>query len=64
MTDMTRGDRGQELAADRVEAIRRLHPLGRTGDTMEVALAALNALGNPWMTGSEIVIDGGLLVRE
>ena len=64
MTAMTRPKRGDHSASEREKAIQQLHPLGRTGETAEVAQATLTALGNPWMTGSEIVIDGGLLVRE
>lgn len=41
-----------------------LHPLGRIGKAEEVADAVLHLLSAPWTTGSELVIDGGLLLRE
>ncbi|AKU92950.1 3-oxoacyl-[acyl-carrier protein] reductase [Vulgatibacter incomptus] len=41
-----------------------LHPLGRLGGSEEVAEAIVHLLGAPWTTGTEHVIDGGLLLRE
>ena len=41
-----------------------LHPLGRLGQTTEVAMAILSALESEWMTGAQIAIDGGLMIRE
>ena len=41
-----------------------LHPLGRLGKVEEVAEAVVHLLGAPWTTGTELVIDGGLLLRE
>jgi NAD(P)-dependent dehydrogenase (short-subunit alcohol dehydrogenase family) len=38
--------------------------LGRLGKAEEVAEAVIHLLGAPWTTGSELVIDGGLLLRE
>jgi len=41
-----------------------LHPLGRLGTGADVAETVLSVLHAPWMTGSIVTIDGGLLVRE
>jgi 3-oxoacyl-[acyl-carrier protein] reductase len=49
-----------------VAAIRRelaaLHPLGRLGQAEEVAEAIVFVHDAAWMTGSDLVIDGGLLL--
>ncbi|MGA9520405.1 MAG: SDR family oxidoreductase [Myxococcaceae bacterium] len=47
-----------------LETLRRLHPLGRLGQPAEVADAVLHLLAAPWTTGTELVIDGGLMLRE
>ncbi|MCP3057495.1 SDR family oxidoreductase [Myxococcus sp. K38C18041901] len=44
--------------------LRSLHPLGRLGHPEEVAEAVRHLLGASWMTGTELVLDGGLLLRE
>ena len=44
--------------------LEALHPLGRLGRPEEIADAIVYLLGAPWVTGTELVIDGGLLVRE
>ena len=41
-----------------------LHPLGRLGKPEEVAEAVVHLLAAPWTTGTELVLDGGLLLRE
>lgn len=41
-----------------------LHPLGRMGEVGEVAAAIIHLLQAPWTTGAELVVDGGLLLRE
>jgi NAD(P)-dependent dehydrogenase (short-subunit alcohol dehydrogenase family) len=52
----------------RVEAqldhLRALHPLGRLGRPEDVAEAVLYLLGASWTTGAELVVDGGILLRE
>jgi 3-oxoacyl-[acyl-carrier protein] reductase len=48
----------------REDALSALHPLGRLGTPAEVASAILHLLTAPWTTGTELVIDGGLLLRE
>jgi 3-oxoacyl-[acyl-carrier protein] reductase len=53
-TDMVRG---RDL-----EALRALHPLGRLGTPGDVAEAVVWLLGAEWVTGAEVVVDGGLLV--
>lgn len=50
--------------AERLERLRGLHPLGRLGSAQDVASAVLFLLFAPWITGSTLVCDGGLLLRE
>lgn len=74
-TDMVRAPRlapGEVLDANalalRVEeqlaGLRTLHPIGRLGEPSDVAAAVVHLLGAPWTTGTEHVVDGGLLLRE
>jgi NAD(P)-dependent dehydrogenase (short-subunit alcohol dehydrogenase family) len=51
---------------DRARAAKlvELHPLGRLGTPDDVASAIVHLLGAPWTTGTNLVIDGGLLTRE
>ncbi|ATB50913.1 SDR family NAD(P)-dependent oxidoreductase [Corallococcus macrosporus] len=44
--------------------LRALHPLGRLGRPEDVAGAVRYLLGASWLSGSELVLDGGLLLRE
>lgn len=53
----------RRLAAQ-MKALTALHPLGRLGTPEDVAATVLHLLQASWMTGSEIVLDGGLLLRE
>lgn len=46
------------------EALVGLHPLGRLGKPEDVAAAALHLLQAEWITGTELVVDGGLLTRD
>lgn len=75
-TDMVREPRlapGESVSDDGEEAERRLvaqlegfhglHPLGRMGQPEEVARAVIHLLDAKWATGSEWVLDGGLLLR-
>lgn len=58
---------GEELErriSAQVATLGALHPLGRLGKAEEVAEAVVHLLSAPWTTGSELVIDGGLLLRE
>jgi 3-oxoacyl-[acyl-carrier protein] reductase len=48
------------VLAEQLEALRKLHPLGRLGTAEEVAEAALYLLEASWLTGSVLTIDGGL----
>jgi len=57
-TDMTRSRPAGEKDP-RLDALARLHPLG-LGDPQNVASAALELLSNPWITGAELAVDGGL----
>ncbi len=57
-TDMTRtAPAGTEDL--RLETLARLHPLG-LGTPENVASAALSLLSNRWVTGAELLADGGL----
>jgi 3-oxoacyl-[acyl-carrier protein] reductase len=47
-----------------LEGLRALHPLGRLGRPDEIAEAVLYLLGAAWTTGTDLVLDGGLLLRE
>ena len=53
-----------QMVAARKDALVGLHPLGRLGRPDEVASAVWHLLTAPWTTGSELVVDGGLLLRE
>jgi NAD(P)-dependent dehydrogenase (short-subunit alcohol dehydrogenase family) len=61
-TDMTTTPRGNLTSEEQLEALRRLHPLGRLGKPEEIAQAVLGLMGNPWVSGAELAVDGGLLV--
>jgi NAD(P)-dependent dehydrogenase (short-subunit alcohol dehydrogenase family) len=54
----------EKRISDQLSFLGALHPLGRLGKVEEVAEAVVHLLGAPWTTGSELVIDGGLLLRE
>lgn len=47
-----------------LKTLADLHPLGRLGTPADVAEAAVHLLAAPWTTGAELVVDGGLLLRE
>ena len=56
---------GQKEDADKkLEEFAQLHLLGRLGNVTEVANVVIDLLGNSWMTGARVVLDGGLLVKE
>lgn len=52
------------MTADRTDHLLPLHPLGRLGRGSDVADAVGWLVDAPWVTGAEIPVDGGLLVRE
>jgi NAD(P)-dependent dehydrogenase (short-subunit alcohol dehydrogenase family) len=54
----------EKRISDQLSFLGALHPLGRLGKAEEVAEAVVHLLGAPWTTGGELVIDGGLLLRE
>jgi NAD(P)-dependent dehydrogenase (short-subunit alcohol dehydrogenase family) len=63
LTDLSRGALGKE--ADPAQALaKRLaqHPLGRLGEAREMgeAIAFLCGTGSAWMTGQNLMVDGGL----
>ena len=45
-----------------MEALRKLHPMGRLGTAEEVAQLVVDVLDTPWMTGSLVVLDGGISI--
>jgi NAD(P)-dependent dehydrogenase (short-subunit alcohol dehydrogenase family) len=47
-----------------LDALAKIHPLGRLGEPHDVASAALALLEHPWTTGAELVVDGGLTTRD
>lgn len=49
---------------EQLGGLRALHPLGRLGQPEDVGEAVRYLLGASWLTGSELVLDGGLLLRE
>jgi 3-oxoacyl-[acyl-carrier protein] reductase len=53
-----------EREAAQLAGLASLHPLGRVGRTDEVAEAVQYLLGAAWTTGAELVVDGGLMLRE
>ena len=57
-TDMTRSQPVGEKDP-RLDELARLHPLG-LGEPENVASAAVELLSNPWITGAELAVDGGL----
>ena len=40
-----------------------LHLLGKLGAPKDIAEVGTSVLAAPWMTGAEIVLDGGLLLK-
>jgi len=58
------GEELERMVSAQLSTLGALHPLGRLGRAEEVAEAVVHLLGAPWTTGSELVIDGGLLLRE
>jgi 3-oxoacyl-[acyl-carrier protein] reductase len=47
-----------------LRALAELHPLGRLGTPGEVAEAVVHLLAAQWTTGADLIVDGGLLLRE
>lgn len=62
-TDMTAIPEGSASARERLESLKKLHPLGRLGKPEEVADATVWLLEAEWVTGTHLTVDGGLLVR-
>lgn len=50
--------------AQQCEALRALHPMGRLGYPADIAASVVHLLGAPWITGTAMVVDGGLMLRE
>ncbi|MDE3187187.1 MAG: SDR family oxidoreductase [Acidobacteriota bacterium] len=57
--------RGASNPAALAEETEKLHPLGRRGLPQDVAMAVAYLAGpqSPWITGTSLVVDGGLTVR-
>ncbi|WP_224241426.1 SDR family NAD(P)-dependent oxidoreductase [Hyalangium gracile] len=53
----------EALLERQLSSLHQLHPLGRMGTPADVVQAVLHLLQAPWTTGSELVVDGGLLLR-
>lgn len=53
-----------QMNAGRSDALVALHPVGRLGTGADVASAVAWLIDSPWVTGAEIPVDGGLLIRE
>ena len=53
-----------DMTAGRADDLLDLHPLGRLGRGQDVADAVCWLIDASWVTGTEIPVDGGLLMRE
>lgn len=53
-----------DMTAGRADALVGLHPLGRLGRGQDIADAVRWLVEAPWVTGAELPVDGGLLIRE
>jgi NAD(P)-dependent dehydrogenase (short-subunit alcohol dehydrogenase family) len=57
------GDTAPEAALRaQLDALRKLHPLGRLGRPEEIADSVLYLLAAPYVTGTVLPVDGGLLL--
>ena len=54
------GDALEQRIDAELDALRRLHPLGRLGRPEDVAAAVVHLLDAPWTTGTVLTVDGGL----
>ena len=50
-------------SAESHEQFANVHLLNRIGSTAEVAKTAIHVLSSSWVTGAEIAVDGGLLLK-
>lgn len=50
--------------ADYRAKVERIHPLGRAGHPADIARAVLFLAEAPWITGTSLVVDGGLTMQE
>jgi NAD(P)-dependent dehydrogenase (short-subunit alcohol dehydrogenase family) len=57
---VTTATHGAAAVADQLETLRKLHPLGRLGRPADIASSALYLLRTPYVTGSVMLVDGGL----
>jgi NAD(P)-dependent dehydrogenase (short-subunit alcohol dehydrogenase family) len=64
-TEMIRALRPGEASIEvQLEGLRKLHPLGRLGVPSDIAQAVVYLLEADFVTGSVLVVDGGLLVAS
>lgn len=54
------GDQRAWRVAQELETLRRLHPLERLGTAADIAQAVVYLLDAAWVTGTVLVVDGGL----
>ena len=52
-------DMNSELLEDEIEELRKEIPLGRIGTPKDVANLAYMLIQNEYITGQEIIVDGG-----
>jgi pteridine reductase len=52
----------EDMSADELAALGRKIPLGLTGSAEDVADAVVFLASAPWITGQEMVVDGGRVV--
>ena len=64
-TPMVRQARPDQQDVEQILAeLSALHPLGRLGTPHDIAEAIRFLLSAKWMTGSELIIDGGLMLNN
>lgn len=61
-TDMTVSPRSHLTTEEQIESFTKLHPLGRIGKPDDIAQAVVWLANAKWVTGTTVVVDGGLLV--
>jgi len=56
------GPRGNQSRAEVLESLTSLHPMGRLGTPNDIGDAAVYLTHAPWVTGTVLAVDGGMLV--
>ncbi len=57
---MPTGEALERRVEQQLESFRRLHPLGRLGHVDEIAQSIVHLLDAEWMTGTLMLVDGGI----